>query len=108
MKKKYPTFLSILLIVVISACGPAPTPTLSVADVQGTAVANAWIAITQTQAAIPTATQTPIPPTAHDRHLRRSLLLPHIPTLVPALLCQTLQQLIPVTNLLPSNPKETW
>ena len=63
MKKKYLTILSILLIIVISACGPAPVPTMSVADLQGTAVANAWIAITQTQAAIPTATRTPIPPT---------------------------------------------
>ncbi len=63
MKRKYLIILSILLITIISACGPAPTPTLSAADVQGTAVANAWVAITQTQAAIPTATQTPIPPT---------------------------------------------
>ena len=63
MKKKYLTILSILLIIVISACGPTPVPTMSVADLQGTAVANAWIAITQTQAAIPTATQTPVPPT---------------------------------------------
>lgn len=62
MKKKYLIILSTLLITIISACGPAPTPTLSAADVQGTAVANAWIAITQTQAAMPTATQTPIPP----------------------------------------------
>ena len=63
MKRKYLIILSILLITIISACGPAPAPTLSAADVQGTAVANAWVAITQTQAAIPTATQTPIPPT---------------------------------------------
>jgi hypothetical protein len=63
MKKKYLTILSILIITILSACGPAPTPTLSVADVQGTAVADAWIALTQTQAAAPTATQTPIPPT---------------------------------------------
>ena len=63
MKIKYPTILLMLLITFISACGPAPTPTLSAGDVQGTAVANAWVAITQTQAAIPTATQTPIPPT---------------------------------------------
>ena len=62
MKIKYPVSISILLITLISACGPTPAPTLSAADVQGTAVANAWVAITQTQAAIPTATQTLIPP----------------------------------------------
>jgi hypothetical protein len=62
MKIKYSVSISILLITLISACAPSPAPTLSAADVQGTAVANAWVAITQTQAAIPTATQTLIPP----------------------------------------------
>lgn len=63
MKKNYLTILSILITVAVSACGPTPEPTMSAADLQGTAIANAWIAITQTQAAIPTATQTPVPPT---------------------------------------------
>jgi hypothetical protein len=62
MKIKYPAIFSIWLIILTSACGPAPAPTLSAGDVQGTAVANAWVAITQTQAAMPTATRTPNPP----------------------------------------------
>ena len=66
MKKKYPTILSILLITIISACGPTPTPTLSAADVQGTAVADAWIALTLTQAAIPTATANSNSALAHN------------------------------------------
>ena len=45
----------------LSACGPEPEPTMSAADVQGTAVAAAWTMVAETQAAIPTAT--PIPPT---------------------------------------------
>jgi hypothetical protein len=45
----------------ISACGPAPEPTMSAEDVQGTAVAAAWTMVAETEAAIPTAT--PIPPT---------------------------------------------
>ncbi len=45
----------------VGACGPEPEPTLSVADVQGTALAAAQTMIAETQAAIPTAT--PIPPT---------------------------------------------
>jgi hypothetical protein len=45
-----------------SACGPEPEPTMSAADVQGTAVAAAWTMVAETQAALPTAT--PIPPTA--------------------------------------------
>jgi hypothetical protein len=91
MKKKYLTILSILTILVISACGgPTPIPTLSVADLQGTAVANAWIAITQTQATIPTATQTPIPPTS-------TATLEPLPT-VALLLIPTLE-LLPVATL---------
>lgn len=64
MKKKYLTILSTLIIAIMSACGPAPTPTLTVEELRGTAVADAWIAVTLTQAAIPTSTATPIPPTA--------------------------------------------
>jgi hypothetical protein len=63
MKRKVLPAICILIIAALSACGPAPTPTMSVADIQGTAVADAWIALTQTQAAMPTATQTPVPPT---------------------------------------------
>jgi hypothetical protein len=62
MNKKYPTILSILIITIMSACGPAPEPTLSAGDIASTAVANAWLAMTATQAALPTATAT-FPPT---------------------------------------------
>jgi hypothetical protein len=48
-------------IFLISACGPAPEPTMSPEDIQGTAVAAAMTMVAETQAAIPTAT--PIPPT---------------------------------------------
>jgi len=66
MTKKFPSLLSCLIILTLAACGPAPTPTLNVDDVRNTAVADAWIAMTLTQAAIPTATVTPTltpPPT---------------------------------------------
>ena len=46
---------------VLSACGPEPEPTMSAADVQGTAMAAALTMVAETQAAIPTATL--IPPT---------------------------------------------
>jgi hypothetical protein len=62
MKRKFVTVISILVIAALSACGPAPTPTLSPADIGNTAIANAWVAMTLTQAAMPTATQTPVPP----------------------------------------------
>jgi hypothetical protein len=61
MNKKYLTILSILIITILSACGPAPEPTLTAEEIANTAIADAWIAITQTQAAIPTATATLIP-----------------------------------------------
>lgn len=53
--------LALAMIFLVSACGPEPEPTLSAADVQGTALAIAQTMIAETQAAIPTAT--PIPPT---------------------------------------------
>ena len=53
--------ISLVLAALLSACGPQGTPTMSAADVQGTAVAAAWTMVAMTEAAIPTAT--PIPPT---------------------------------------------
>jgi len=64
MKQKYLTTLSILALALVSACGPAPEPTLTNEEIIETAAAQAWIAITETAAAMPTATETPIPPTA--------------------------------------------
>lgn len=59
MKKLLITILGSILL--ISACGPEPAPTMSPEEVQGTAVAAAWTMVAETQAAIPTAT--PVPPT---------------------------------------------
>jgi hypothetical protein len=50
-----------MLTFLLAACGPTPEPTMSPADVQGTAMAAAMSMVAETQAAIPTAT--PIPPT---------------------------------------------
>jgi hypothetical protein len=63
MYKKSLPILIILIMTLVSACGPAPEPTLSADDLANTAVANAWTMLTLTQAAIPTATAT-FPPTA--------------------------------------------
>ncbi|MBI5952584.1 MAG: hypothetical protein HY865_13080 [Chloroflexi bacterium] len=82
MKRKILSVISILVIGALSACGPEATPTLSVVDVQGTAIADAWMAVTQTQAAIPTATATPIPPTPTETLTPASTIAPLIiPTL---------------------------
>jgi len=51
------TFIAFLL----AACGPKAEPTMTAAEVQGTAVSAAWTMVAETQAAIPT--NTPIPPT---------------------------------------------
>ena len=61
MNMKKLLFMVIATILLISACGPEPEPTMSAEEVQGTAVAAAWTMVAETQAAIPTAT--PIPPT---------------------------------------------
>lgn len=59
-------FLALLFMatIALSACAPAE-PTLSPADVAGTAAAQAWLSVTQTAGAMPTPTftETPAPPT---------------------------------------------
>ena len=59
MKRIWMLFAIVAL--VLTACGPEPEPTMSPADVQGTAMAAALTMVAETQAAIPAAT--PIPPT---------------------------------------------
>jgi hypothetical protein len=85
MTKKYLTILSIFIITLVSACGPAPEPTLSAGDIANTAVADAWLAMTATQLAIPTATAT-IPPTETFTPLPTvtPLLLPTLPPIQTA------------------------
>lgn len=58
---KYAWIISIIAALVLSACGPEAAPTMSPAEVQGTAMAAAMTMVAETQAAIPTATA--IPPT---------------------------------------------
>ena len=58
MKQKLLITISILIILTFSGCGSAE-PTLSPADQAATALAEAWIFITQTQAALPTSTLIP-------------------------------------------------
>jgi hypothetical protein len=58
---KYSVPIVMLFMVLVSACAPAAPPTMSPADVEGTAVSAAWTMVAATQQAIPTAT--PVPPT---------------------------------------------
>ena len=59
--KKNILVLLLLSTLLLSACGAQPEPTMSVENIQGTAVAAAFTMIAETEAAIPTAT--PVPPT---------------------------------------------
>lgn len=61
MKHRINLVSILLAAVMLAACGAEATPTMSVADVQSTAVAAAFTIVAETQAAIPTAT--PLPPT---------------------------------------------
>ncbi len=104
MNKKHLTILTLLSLIILSACGPAPEPTLTAEEIANTAIAGAWIAITQTQAAIPTATATPIP-TATFTPLPTLTLAP-LPSLVPPTIAPTAGE-DPCNLPPPSEPKGT-
>lgn len=59
LKKLFPVLLA--LAILLTACGPQGTPTMTSADVQGTAVSAAWTMVAMTQLAIPTSTPTETP-----------------------------------------------
>ena len=59
IKKLSPVLL--VLAIFITACGAQGTPTMTSADVQGTAISSAWTIVAMTQIAIPTATPTEVP-----------------------------------------------
>lgn len=89
MKQKFLTTISLLSILVLSACGGTEEPVapeISAEDLASTAVAQAWLAITQTAAAMPTATS--IPPTFTPQPTNTPLptleLLPTLPPIVEA------------------------
>lgn len=87
-------FLVVLGAVLLSACGPAtpaPTPTMSISDIQGTSVSMVWTMVAQTQAAMPTdtplPTETPTPPptnTPFPTPAGDSLLIINTPTTAPS------------------------
>jgi hypothetical protein len=58
MKKKL-YFIAVIVVFLASACGPAPEPTLTVLEIQDTAVALALTSVAMTKAALPT--NTPLP-----------------------------------------------
>ena len=86
MKIKLKHIVIIIMVFILSACGPTPAPTMNAVDVQGTAVAAAWTIVAMTQAAIPTATPVPLTETP-------------IPTLPP-----TFTPLPLPTSALPTQP----
>lgn len=59
--KRNVLIVSVLFILLVSACGSQSTPTANPADIQATAQAAAFTMVAQTQQAIPTPTQ--LPPT---------------------------------------------
>jgi hypothetical protein len=110
MKNKLLYILCILIVLALSACGGEATPTINVTDMQNTAIANAWLAMTQTQAAMPTATATftPIPTQAATPTF---IVIPTLPLLQPAQPTSLVPQGNPTTNPCydppPAKPKGT-
>ena len=64
MKRKSLSVISILFITLMTACGSASQPTLSVTDIQNTAFPMVMTQYAQTKAAAPTVTPIPATPTA--------------------------------------------
>ena len=82
LKRFLPALLT--LAVLLTACGPQGTPTMTSAEVEGTAVSSAWTMVALTQLAIPTAT--PLPPTETPSPTPSPTLTPlPSPTIDPAL-----------------------
>ena len=103
MNKKLLYLLVACLVLLMSACGPAATPTLSATEVAGTALSVAYAQLAATQAALPTATATAIPPT--DTPLPT---LPPAPTLalaVPTIAVPTTASQDPCNGVPPAKPK---
>jgi len=104
MTKKLPLITSILMILILAACGSAEQ-TMSSADIANTAIADAWISITQTQAALPTAT--PMPPTFTPEPTLTPLpTLPPLSTLPPVTLAAG-PTTDPCNQVAPAEPKGT-
>ena len=86
MRSKFLYSFFVLMIFILSACGrgqPA-APTVDVVAAQETAIANAWLAMTQTQAAIPTATATAtLMPISTPTPLPTFVIMPTLPILQP-------------------------
>jgi hypothetical protein len=82
MKQKFLIAISIVAILALSACGGESTPEMSAEDMASTAVAEAWLVITQTAAAMPTATL--VPPTFTPQPTNTTAPLVILPTLPPA------------------------
>ncbi len=109
MKRTVPTLL--ILAVFLIACAPEATPTMSPADVQGTAVAAASTIAAATQQVIPTATPTPttepfspIPSTTFTPV--PTLSLPTPPTITPVVAATGTDTCLHPLNMTEAGPKK--
>ena len=84
MKRKFLIAISVFAILALSACGGGEAmPELSAEEIAATAVAEAWLSVTQTAAANPTST--PVPPTFTPQHFNTlPATLALLPTIPPA------------------------
>jgi hypothetical protein len=98
LKKIIPILLA--LTVLITACAPQAAPTMSPADVQGTAIAAAWTMVAATQAAIPT--NTPLPPTPVPSPTSLPTFTPEALLVIPTL--PQLALAVPTAAAAPSDP----
>jgi hypothetical protein len=96
MKSELSHIGSVLVILVLSACRPAPVPVPNATDVQNTAIALAGTQISMTKTAFPTATATSLPPTFTPA--------PTLPPAVPSI-ASAAPTTDPCSGPAPSSPK---
>ena len=97
-----------VIIVLASACGPAPEPTPSILEIQDTAVALALTSVAITKAALPTATPVPTQiPTLAETPTPVPTLQPLVSPTSPVAAVPTATQANPCNEPPPAEPKGT-
>jgi hypothetical protein len=108
MQRKHVFIISIMVFMLLAACGPTPEPTPSILEIQDTAVAMALTSVAMTKAVLPT--NTPIPtqiPTLAETPTPFPTMPPLVSPTSPVAAVPTNTQTNPCNEPPPIDPKGT-